>query len=405
MGTSIELFGIEILFWPAFLLAILIILGVWGASSRTAIVKAWEGRARATLPTRLRIVIPRTLLALGVVAIVFALADVTRKYVVTNEVLSVNRLIVTLDNSSSMYNFGGGGPIYCADRELKIAYPRIWNACRAMDQIVLGVESYAKKKGEDRQDKIAILRFGLNSFVELYPSSDYERVRRVMSKVNWRDPRTGIYTEIHLALWDMYQIALQRNFRGAKDNTALTEADRAMLAKALRPEGFTVPFHPPRAIEQKLIALRKDLRDTALIIISDAQEGQFDGRLNKDPVSLIKMMQLAKFIELPVYIISIYNDHELVRKLAGETGFGPQGGPDRGAFYLLRDEKDYAHMDEIVGNVLARRFRPDSQRQDVFRESYAPAFALVGLLLISLGTILTYSRFGRVLTQHHGGKK
>jgi hypothetical protein len=405
MDSPMLFLGVEIAYPFALLLIPFLAIGVWGSTKRGLITKSWEGSARPTLSTRLRVMLPSVLLALGTLGIILALADVTRAYTVKSEVLAVNRFIVTLDNSSSMYNFAGGPPIHCTDRELKIEFPRIWNACRAMDQLITSTEAYAKKKGEDRQDKIAILRFGLNSFVEVHPSSDYVRLRTMMEKMNWRDPRTGIFTEIHLALWDMYQIALQRNFRGAKNNTALTDEDRLVLLRALRPDATVTQFYPPKQIEDKLIALRKDMRDTALIIISDAQEGQFEARLNKDPVSFIKMMQLAKFIELPVHVISIYNDHEFVRGLAEETGYGEAKGPDRGGFHLLRSEKDYAHMDEIIGKILATRFRPDSTREDVVRESYTSRFAFAGLLLIALGMILRYSPFGRVLTQHHGGEK
>lgn len=405
MNTPITLSGIEIVYPIALLLIPLLFIGAWVGVKSSGIIKSWEGGARSSLTTRLRVAIPRACFFLGMLSVIFALADVTRKYVVTSDVLSVNRFIVTLDNSSSMYNFGFGPPIFCTDHNLKIDFPRIWNACRAMNQLITSTEEYAKQKGEDRQDKIAILRFGLNSFVEVHPSSDYARLRMVMEKVNWRDPRTGVFTEIHLSLWDMYQVALARNFRGAKNNTALSEEERLMLLGALRPEGMTVPFHPPKQIEEKLIALRKDLRDTALIIISDAQEGQFEGRLNKEPVSFIKMMQLAKFLELPVYVISIHNDHEVVRRLAGETGYGPARGPGRGGFHLLRSDKDYTQMDEIIKGILSTRFRPDSTKEEVRRESYTSRFALAGLVLFALGMILRYSPFGRVLTQHIGGKK
>jgi hypothetical protein len=406
MEMSTALFGVTVGMWPALLLIPLLFLGVWGKTEKHAITKAWEGEARVTFFSRLRIFLPRFCFALASILIVLAMADITRSFVVVSEQLAVNRLIVTLDNSSSMYNFKGSdpAPIRCTDKQLKYEFPRIWNACRAMSQLIDATEAYAKKKGEQRQDKIALLRFGLNSFVEVYGTSDYHRVRKVMSELNWRDPRTGVFTEIHLALWDMFQVALQKNFRSAKGSVSFDERDRHALLRSLYPEGLDVRYHQPTDIKSKLIELRKDLSDTAFIIITDAHEGQFDGRLDKPPVSLVKMMQLAEYLEVPVYVISINADHERIRKLAEKTGKGPIGGSGRGAFYLLKGEKNYEHMDVIISDILSARFHVDSTHEEVQRESYTSQFAMCAAIFLLLGTILACTRFGRMLTGKDGGK-
>ena len=409
MWESISLFGFEIGRWPALLFFIPLLIGGLGMSRSRAITKAWDENGKVSLRSRFRVLLPRFCLIIGLAFVVFALADVTRRYVVVENQHAVNRLYISLDNSGSMWNWfdyreRNGIPIYCTDRDLKHKYPRIGNACRAVARIVDATEEYAKKKPEEaRKDTIGLLRWGLYSFVEIYGTSDYDRVRRVMEKLNWRDERTGIFTEIHLALWDMFQVALQRNYRSADGVTFLDEKDRQTLIRSLYPEGLDVRYHPPRLLESKLIALRKDLRDTAFIIISDAQEGQFEQRLDKTPVSLVKMMQLAEFLEMPVYVISIWADNEVVRKLAGKTGHGPMGSKDRGQFFLLKGEKNFAHMDQIVNEILDSRFRVIATEKGWRRESFTAHFSGIAVLLICLGMFLSLSRLGRTLTGNEGG--
>lgn len=405
MNTPTSFWGIEVGFPVALLLLLIVFLGAflsWRA--QPAVEKAWSGTRETSLSSRLRNTLPRICFALGAIFIVLGLADVARRYTVTEHRYMTNRLIVTLDNSSSMYNFGYGDPIHCADQDLKRTYPRIWGACLAMARLIDETEEYAKKKhAEDRKDQIAILRFGLNSFVESYATSDYDRLRAIMKKLNWRDPRTGIFTEIHLALWDMYQVALQRNARGTEGFQSFSEEERLLLARSLSPEGLEVRYHVPLSLEGKLRAMRADLRDTAFIIISDAQEGQFEQRLDKAPVSLVKMMQLAEYLEVPVYVVSIYADNERVRKLASQTGYGPMGGKNRGAFYLLKGEKNFADMGAIVDKILSARFRFDSRLSELRRESFASLCALLALILIGTGLLLSLSPWGRVLSGKKGG--
>lgn len=412
MWNSAFLFGFEIGTWPALLLLVPIALGSVGVGRSRAITKAWNESGESSPRSRFRVLLPRFCCLIGLVFVVFALADISRRFVVVENRYAMNRLYLSLDNSGSMWNWYDPRernerrniPIRCVDRDIKNQYPRIWNACRAVARIVDATEEYAKKKSAgERKDIIGLLRFGLYSFVEIYGTSDYDRVRRAMEKLDWRDPRIDIYTEIHLALWDMFQVALQRNFRRGENVTFLDDKDRLMLIRSLYPEGLDVRYHPPRLLEPKLIALRKDLRDTAFIIISDAQEGQFEARLDKTPVSLVKMMQLAEFLEMPVYIISIWADNEIVRKLVGRTGHGPIGGKDRGEFYLLKGEKNFAHMDEIVNEILSSRFRVVATQNELRKESYTSYFAGIALLFICIGMFLSLSRYGRTLNGNEGG--
>ena len=400
MNHAVTLFGVEVGFWPALPLLLLVLIGLIGRVHKQGVQKAWSGKSESNLYSRFRIFLPRLCFFLGIAAAMGALADITRTYVVVSDKYATNRLYIDIDNSSSMYNFKGSSePIRCIDKGLKHDFPRIFAACRAIFYIVDAIEAYAKKKGEGSQDQIGLLRFGLHSFVEIYGTTDYERVRKRTRELNWRDPRTDIYTEIHLALWDLFQVALQRNFRGEKGMVALDEEDRLILARSLYPEGQNIRYKVPRKLQQKFEAMRVDLRDTAFIFITDAHEGQFDQRLDKAPLSLVKMMQLAEFLELPVYVISINADHEVVRKLAQRTGFGPLGGDSRGAFHLIKGEKNFEDIDLIVEKILKTRFRVVSTSNQLRRESYTTHLTVLATCLVFFGLVLSLSPFGREITK------
>ncbi|MDP3646269.1 MAG: hypothetical protein Q8R25_04230 [bacterium] len=417
MNYTVTLLGVEVGFWPALPLLLLLILGgllvllgVIGGVHTQGVLKSWSGMGESHLLSRFRIFLPQLCFFFGVAGALCALADIKRTYVVVSDQYATNTLYIDIDNSSSMYNFGDNGrsfPIHCSGHytsqetkyNLKYDYPRIFNACRTLNNIVDATEAYAKKKGDSQQDKIGLLRFGLYSFVEIYGTTDYERVRKRVRELNWRDPRTGVYTEIHLALFDLFQVALQRNFRGEKGMTALDEADRLTLARSLYPEGQNVRYHVPRQLREKFVAMRADLRDTAFIFVTDAQEGQFAGRLDKEPYSLVKMMQLAEFLELPVYVISIHADHEVVRKLAEKTGFGPLQGDGRGAFYLIKGEKNFKDIDVIVSNILSKRFRVVSTTSHLKRIPYTAHFSFIAVCFVMAGLISSLSPFGREITK------
>src|SRR3989344_3456158 len=168
MNYSATLFGIEIGFWPALAFLSLLLFGgslillgvVEGLHNKQGVLKAWSGMRESKLYSRFRIFFPQLCFFFGIAFSIAALADITRTYVVVSDVYATNRLFIDIDNSSSMYNFGGGPPIHCTDTGLKRDYPRIFNACRALFNIVDATEKYAKTKGAGNQDQIGLLRFG-----------------------------------------------------------------------------------------------------------------------------------------------------------------------------------------------------------------------------------------------------
>lgn len=385
MNDPVTLFGFEIVrFYPALALLFLLVLGTVGKNmQRGAVMKGWSGEQESHLASRFRSLVPRLLLFLGTVCIIFAIADVTRAYIVEKKQYATNRFYLMLDNSSSMYKnyMSWNEPIHCTDKNLKKEYPRIFGACRATMRIINAVEAYGVKKTDEAPDQIGILRFGQYSFVEMYGTTDYDHARMRLEHVNWRDSRVGGMTEVHYALWDAFQVALQRNLRHAEHRVPLDERDMAVLMKSLTPEKEGTRYHVPKELRVTLEALRADLKDTVFVIVSD---GEFS--MNRSPVSLSKMLQLAEFLEVPVYVINIGDgENREARELVEKTGSGPLGGPGRGAHYLLRAEQDFRSLDAVVDNILKTRLHTVESKPDWRRKTYTPLFGLLGAVLLFAG--------------------
>ena len=73
------------------------------------------------------------------------------------------------------------------------------------------------------------------------------------------------------------------------------------------------------------------------------------------------------------------------------------GSRDRGAFFLLTGERDFADMDAVVDNIVSRRFRLVSTKTELRRETYTPFFGLLAAIFLMAGTLVAWSRFGRVI--------
>ncbi|MEK7118306.1 MAG: hypothetical protein AAB869_01730, partial [Patescibacteria group bacterium] len=74
-----------------------------------------------------------------------------------------------------------------------------------------------------------------------------------------------------------------------------------------------------------------------------------------------------------------------------------------GQFFLLKGEKNFAHMDQIVNEILDSRFRVIATEKGWRRESFTAHFSGIAVLLICLGMFLALSRLGRTLTGNEGG--
>ena len=386
-------------------LLLLLLIGIGALLSGRAtffLPKAVYGVRGGKAKTPLRFFLPRFFFALSVGAMVVALADPARVSSFSKEELTVNRIIVSVDNSSSMYNFSFGGPIYCTDKDVKHQYPRIYVGCRALHRIIDDTEQFAAKKdGAKEVDVIGLIRFALYSKVQAYPTSDYVQLREKVDEMNWRIPdHLGVFTEIHLALWDSFLMALRRNQEKKPGHIVFGNKDIDILVDALRPEGRAIPFTVPRGIKDKLDALREELRDTFFIMITDAHPGQLESRFDTSPVSFKKLSELAAYLELPIFMISTEEGNALFKGLMRKTGFGEKNGPYRGDFLTVSrgSATGLGPVDELVSTILKNRFGRTVRISVEHRESYASPLAVLSLLFLLLG-LVSRKTISRSLTE------
>ncbi|MDP3734804.1 MAG: hypothetical protein Q8R39_00020 [bacterium] len=348
-----------------------------------------------------RFALPRLFFGAVLLAQIVALADLLRGFTSLTEEVPRNQIIVGVDNSSSMYNFNRTEPLYCTDTFLKQEYPRIYIGCRALLRLIDEVEAFALRQKTRAADLIGILRFALYSKVQAYPTSDYSQLRKQILEMNWVLPgHLGVYTEVHLALWDMYLMALERNRARDTGLTFLSGEDMRKLAASLYPDSGTDRFSPPVALEGKLGRLRVELEDTVFILLTDAHPGQLEERLHRAPVSFKKLSELAALLELPIYMISTGEPNALYQRLVRETGFGPRGGLHRGNFFTLKSGRrdNLEPVDELVKTILSARFGRTVTVSVERRVSYATEAALVALTFL-LCAVLWREYVDRSLTE------
>lgn len=339
--------------------------------------------------TRLRFSLPLLCIFFAMILLVAALGDVTKGYVVIEVKAFMHRIFVWVDTSSSMYGFNTPSfPITC-EKNAEL-FPRIYGACRALSRLITDVEGFSLKKRHDKgEGLIGIGQFGDYSYVVAYPSQDYSRLREKVRHMNFvSNEILGVHTNIHLAMWDMYLMALDRNLRNVKSPTHLSGKELRLLAKSLEPEGMRSSYAPPQELMQKLFLIKEELRDTVFILITDALVGQMDNVMNVPPYSLKKQMQLAAFLELPVFYLSVYDYHQELKRLARLTGFGPPDGDYRGDFLIVRREHDFAHIEDLVGRILKSRFHMTTTHSIERRESYGELCVRLALIFSVLGLVL-----------------
>ena len=351
-------------------------------------LKSYQGE-RSFL-TRVRFCVPLLCMFIAMMLIVVALGDITRGYIFVEEKARRHRIFVWVDSSSSMYNLRTKlSSITCGENaEL---FPRIHGACRAVSRLIADVERFSlnKRQGES-EDLIGIGQFATHSYVIAYPSQDYNRLREKVRNMQFLSGGIlGIYTNIHLAMWDLYLMAFDRNLRSdSKMVTHLSGKELRLLARSLEPESARSSYAPPQELAQKLSLMKEELRDTIFIFITDALVSQMDKVLNVPPYSLKKQMQLAALLELPVFYLSVDDYHLELKQLARLTGFGPLDGGHRGDFFIVRRERDFAHIEEVVGHILEARFNMTTSLPVERRESYGELCVQLALIFSVLGLVL-----------------
>ncbi len=373
------------------LLLIPLLLGCWFRFRAYHLAQAHYAQAKKEKrrwQTRVRFSLPPFCMFVCMAALVGALADITRRFVFAEEEVSTQRFFVNVDASSSMYGFHTPlRSITCAkNAEL---FPRIHSACRAVSQLISGVERFASsKQNEQEKDTIGIGQFATYSYVIAYPTQDYDRLREKVRQMEFKSDVLGIFTNMHLAMWDMYLMALDRNLRHVGTPTHINGKELRLLAASLAPDSALAQYLPPRELKERLLLIKEELRDTVFVFITDALVTQIDRVMNMAPFSLVKQMQLAAFLEIPVFFLSTDEYHAEMKRLARLTGFGPAGGSYRGDFMVVRREHDFVHIEELIRTIMEARFRMTVSRMVERRESYAEWCIVTALIFAGLGILL-----------------
>lgn len=375
------------------LLLIPIFLGFFFRYSPYYIQKAHQHlKSRGRIRTKIRFAPPLFFAFLMMLSMTFAAADVTRGYVAAVGKLAVHRIFVWVDSSSSMRWVTTArvshGSIKCGSPHVRF-YLRIHGACRALERLIDEVSRNAeKKKSFTERDLVGIGQFALNSYVISYPSNDYRRLQEKVKNMEFVSSDLGIFTNVHLGVWDMYLMALERNLRQGSGYADLSGKELRRLASSLAPGGSEKEYEPPRELREKLLKIREELRDTVFIIITDATLGQMDATLGAGPTSLRKQLQLAAFLGLPMFFFSTDEFHIELKRLTRLTGFGPAGGPYRGDFLTVKKEQDLYNIGEAVSNMLQSRFTLTTPSREERRESYSEWLVLAALTFGAVAVIL-----------------
>lgn len=340
--------------------------------------------------------IPAIFSFLTMLAITGALANFNIGYIRIQEEEASNRIIGSVDTSGSMvvqrpYTSSPVGAAVVTCNTNSWWYPRAHGACRTLYKLLDEIEMHSKKRKDDSiKDLVGLFVFGTASYVLSQPSSDYAAIRTKVDTFNWKDERISGSTNFHLALWDMFLMALERNTFKDSGFTYLSGAEIKILGNSLRAPGN---FFPPPFLEDKLKRIRSELRDTVLFLVTDTEIGALD----TPEYSARKLLQLAAFLEMPVYVISVEMFDMNLKNLLKRTGFGPPDGPGRGDLFVVKKERDLYNIEKLVDDILKTRF---SLRVSTFREErkfYGWWFVLAALTFASIRVFLKM-KFDRSLT-------
>lgn len=322
--------------------------------------------------------------ALILVLIVAALADITRGDVLVTTQKISQRFIVNIDVSSSMHGFNTPlKTITC--KQNAIFFSRIRGACRALYRLVDVVEREALSEGP--HVALALLQFAFKSVVVSYPTPDYVRFREKIDGLEFKNHGLSTATSMHFAIWDMLLMAFKRNMEGDSGFTHLTGEDLRKIWSALAPgQG---PLYLPKDVAEKLALMRQEMRDTVFIVPTDAVVYYLKDRMDANWIhpTIRRVMQLAEYVEIPVYFFSTDEYYPELHRLARRTGFGPENGPHRGDFLMVRKEQEEYRIEELVDKVLASRMGMTIPAYEKRRESYADLILELILTLAVFGVL------------------
>lgn len=390
------------------LLFLPLLLGWWWSRSHFFFKKSHAYLAHAPMNgnTRLHFMMrwfrfqyPHLLRLIVCCCLIAAMVDVTRGYGVVEEKHGTHRIFLILDSSSSMYGFQQViTPSITCTTTAKF-FPRIHGACRALYKMVDEVERFAMTK-ENADDLIGLIQFAFHSYVVAYPTNDYEGLRkRINDLEHYLESILGKSTYMHLAIWDAYLMALERNMQKDSGFTYLSGEEVRNLAIALAPgDSALSPFVVSDGLRAKLEFIRIEMRDTVFIVITDAVVNYLTRFVEEGtPYSIRRQMQFGELLQTPFFYLSTDEFYPELKDLAQRTGWGEQDGPGRGDFLMVKSENDYAQMSALMSRILRERFSMKIQHSIVQRESYAEWFTGVALFFFLL-SIWWKKSFGRSLT-------
>lgn len=355
------------------------------AHSHIAPIFLHKGHWLAKIGRRVALTLPVWIKVSILVLIVVALADVTRGYIIVLGQKVMQRIFANLDVSSSMYGFGSSfTTITC--KQNSVFFPRIRGACRALYRLVDDVEKETRNEARPRVT-LSLMQFAFRSAVVSYPTTDYIRFREKIDRLEFKEHGLGVTTSMHLALWDMFLMALERNRKKDTGFTYLTGDDLQKIYAALAPGPQTSPLYIPQDIAKKLSQVKNEMKDTVFMMPTDAVVSFLTGKMDGVHPSIRRLMQLAELLEIPVYFLSTDEHYPELQRLARRTGFGPPGGPSRGEFLMVRKEQDEYLIEELVTKILASRFSITVPTYDTRHESYADLMLELVLTLAVFGVL------------------
>lgn len=360
---------------------------------------------------RIRIWVLRAAIFSALLSMVAASLDITRAYVLERKVHLKNRVIAAVDVSGSMFirgtyrgNVSGWGGfeygsgtapvVKCSDEILEFTFPRIFGACRLLRRTIDRIEAHGKATGDESKHEFGLMRFADNTAIDHYPTSDLSRARRTLESIDWMKTNgIGAGTSLHYAVWALMSVALERNRSGRDGATILTDEEILTLERSLAPDQGADGYLPPDEIRPKLDKIKEELRDTALVVVTDADG--IESTINIYPYSIAKMLRLARYLEVPYHFISIAADAPTLKGYALETGtIAAPGG-----FMVVPNEDSLAGMEVMLDGMLATRLARAEMRGVEVRKSFAPLFAQLALGCILLAIFMRETSFARSFTQ------
>lgn len=391
--------------------------------------------ARSLFVTRLRAYLPLACLFATVTALGLGFAGLRGGFVQTITEESSSRLIVTQDQSGSMYNVSDGRPLHCLfrgeaetaehysghdltesepprtgerkkDLELEglwaknssiVSLPqnaRIEGACVALETLLYGLEERTERSKGSVRHEVAFLRFADTSVLQEPFTTDYAHLRKLISEHNWRDAgaEVGSSTNLHLALYDMFLVALRRHIDAEPGVTPIPEAVvEELLGSALADPKDTGEIEQlVKRFPELFRKLGDELADTSLVVITDAT----GGITWSNTPSAEKLFHLARIFHMPVYVISTEVDDVLFRQAVEATGTPEHPG----GFFVTNKLGDYQSMKDDMQLILDRALARKQAYVREHRESYSDWCFGAAFFFLSLAFFLKEGPLGRSLT-------